>query len=115
QIAEELLRIAQEAVNNANRHADSKEIRIELEYQRDSIELSVMDDGKGFDLAEGLGKSGHWGLKNMRERAGQIGGSCNVSTAPGRGTRIHVQAPLNSSVFGRFRARSAASGPGAAD
>jgi NarL family two-component system sensor histidine kinase LiaS len=92
EIEEELLRIAQEAVNNANRHAEAREIRIALEHTRTSVTLSVIDNGTGFDFDIGFGKTGHWGLRNMRERAIQIGGTCDVSTAIGRGTRVDVTA-----------------------
>jgi signal transduction histidine kinase/ligand-binding sensor domain-containing protein len=109
EIEEELLCIAQEAANNANRHAEAKEIRIALGYTRSSLTLSVIDDGKGFDFDTGYSKTGHWGLKNMQERATQIGGTCDVSAAIGRGTRVDVTVPLSSSLLKRLRAKSAAS------
>ncbi len=96
-VEEELLRLAQEAANNANRHAQASEIRVALEYGGNSLTLSISDDGKGFDFEEGYGKSGHWGLKNMQERAAQIGGRCKVVTAAGQGTHIEVRVPLASS------------------
>jgi signal transduction histidine kinase/ligand-binding sensor domain-containing protein len=94
EIEEELLRIAQEAANNANRHAQASEIRIALDYGASSLKLAISDDGRGFDLDEGLGKSGHWGLKNMQERAGHIRGKCTITSAPGRGTQVEVHVPL---------------------
>ncbi|HJZ99096.1 MAG TPA: two-component regulator propeller domain-containing protein [Candidatus Solibacter sp.] len=94
EIEEELLRIAQEAANNANRHAGAKEIRIALEYSGRSLKLSICDDGCGFQLDEGLAKTGHWGLKNMPERAAQIRGKCTITSSPGHGTRIEVHVPL---------------------
>ena len=96
EVEEELLRIAQEATNNADRHAQATEIRIALDYSDGSLTLSVSDDGRGFDFEEGYGKSGHWGLKNMQERAAQIRGTCKIATAVGRGTRIEVRVPLSS-------------------
>jgi signal transduction histidine kinase len=113
EIEEELLRIAQEAANNANRHAEAGEIQIALEYTRASLTLSVIDDGKGFDFDKGFGKTGHWGLRNMQERATQVGGTCNVSTALGRGTRVDVTVPLSSSLLKRLRAKSATMNSGA--
>jgi signal transduction histidine kinase/ligand-binding sensor domain-containing protein len=94
EIEEELLRIAQEAANNANRHAGAKEIRLALEYGGRSLKLSVCDDGCGFRLEEGLAKNGHWGLKNMPERAAQIRGKCTITSSPGHGTQIEVHVPL---------------------
>jgi signal transduction histidine kinase/ligand-binding sensor domain-containing protein len=94
EIEEELLRIAQEAANNANRHAGANEIRIALEYSGRSLKLSISDDGCGFRLEEGLAKNGHWGLKNMPERAAQIRGKCIITSSPGHGTQVEVHVPL---------------------
>jgi signal transduction histidine kinase len=96
EIEEELLRIAQEATNNANRHAHASEIRIGLEYDGKFLMLSISDDGRGFDLDEGYRKTGHWGLKNMQERATQIRGKCTITSAPGRGTQVEVRLPFAS-------------------
>ena len=96
ELEEELLRIAQEAINNANRHAQPSEIRAALAYDAGSLTLSISDDGCGFDFAEGCRKSGHWGLKNMQERAAQIRAMCKITTAVGQGTRIEIRVPLSS-------------------
>jgi signal transduction histidine kinase len=96
EIEEELLRIAQEAANNANRHAQATEIRIALDYSAGSLKLSISDNGRGFDFEEGYSKSDHWGLKNMQERAAQIRGKYTITTAVGQGTEIEVQVPLSS-------------------
>jgi len=112
EIEEELLRIAQEAANNANRHAQPNEIRIALDYGARSLTLSVSDDGRGFDLEEGYGKSGHWGLKNMQERAAQIRGTCKITTAVGQGTRIEIRVPLSSWSLRKTLAKHANSGSG---
>jgi signal transduction histidine kinase len=95
EVEEELLRIAQEAANNANRHAQAKEIRVALEYGASWLTLSISDDGKGFDFEEGLRKTGHWGLKNMQERAAQIRGKCRITTAAGKGTQIEIRVPFS--------------------
>ena len=96
EVEEDLLRIAQEAANNASRHAQAREIRIALDYSARSVALCISDDGRGFDFEEGYGKLGHWGLKNMQERAAQIRGTCKITTAAGKGTRIEVRVPLSS-------------------
>jgi signal transduction histidine kinase/ligand-binding sensor domain-containing protein len=96
EVEEEILRIAQEATNNAVRHGRANRIRLVLEYAEKSLKLCVSDDGQGFDLEEGYRKSGHMGLKNMQERAAQILGKCRIITAPGRGTQIEVRVPLSS-------------------
>src|SRR5262249_15833282 len=96
EVEEELLRIAQEATNNANRHAEASEIRIALEYGGSALTLSISDDGRGFDLEEGRRKTGHWGLKNIEERAAQIHGACKITTAAGRGTKVEIRVPRSS-------------------
>jgi signal transduction histidine kinase len=105
EIEEELLRIAQEATNNANRHSDATEIRIALEYNATFLTLSITDDGCGFDLEKGYRKTGHWGLKNIQERATQIRGKCTITSAPGRGTRVEAQLPLASWSLRNNRAK----------
>jgi len=74
----------------------AREIRIALDYSGSSLTLSISDDGRGFDLEEGYRKSGHWGLKNMQERAAQIRGTCKITTAIGQGTQIEIRVPLSS-------------------
>jgi signal transduction histidine kinase/ligand-binding sensor domain-containing protein len=112
EVEEELLRIAQEATNNANQHAQAKEIRIALEYSGSSLTLSISDDGCGFDFEEGYGKSGHWGLKNMQERATQIRGTCKITTAAGQGTRIEIRVPISSWFLRNTVAKGAHSSSG---
>jgi len=112
EIEEELLRIAQEAANNANRHSRATEIRIALDYSAGSLKLSISDNGRGFDLDEGLRKTGHWGLKNMQERAAQIRGKYKITTAVGQGTQIEIQVPLSSWLLRNTLAKHAHSSSG---
>lgn len=90
-----LFRIAQEAVNNALKHASAAEIRIGLEQQADALVLEVEDDGIGFEedaalLSEGLG------LRVMRYRARLLGGSLEIGPSPAGGTRVscRVSSPV---------------------
>jgi signal transduction histidine kinase len=88
-----LLRIAQEAVSNAVRHAHPKTVRILLTEEAKDWELAVIDDGEGMsDLPEHHAQQG-FGLTNMRERAHAIGGYLLLETAPTAGTRIRVRLP----------------------
>jgi signal transduction histidine kinase len=90
-----LLRIAQEAITNSVRHAAPNTIVIRLEYQADTISLTVMDDGMGFYPDDVLVKSiGHFGLRGLRGRANKIGGKLQIESSPGRGTSISVVVPL---------------------
>jgi ligand-binding sensor domain-containing protein/signal transduction histidine kinase len=89
-----LLRIGQEAVNNAVKHAGAGRILIHLKFDHRRVQLSVRDDGRGFDPAgqEASGR-GHFGLLGMRERAAQIGGTLHIHSAPDEGTEVVVDVP----------------------
>lgn len=90
-----LLRIGQEALNNAIKHAEAKTVRVKLIYSEPSVELSVADDGRGFAVETVLaGMAGHLGLRNLRSRARKIGGRLEVTSVPGA-TLIKVTVPLN--------------------
>ena len=89
----ELLRIAQEAVSNAVRHAQPSQVQIALTAEGDYLQLSVTDDGCGMhELAEPDAQQG-FGLTNMRERAQAIGGEWQLTSRAGAGTRIEVRVP----------------------
>jgi len=88
-----LFRIAHEAVINAARHARASRIAIAIGESDGRITLTVEDNGIGFNLETPGNGPSHWGLKNMRERARAIGGTLQVRSAPGCGTRITAQAP----------------------
>ena len=95
QIESHLLRIGQEAVTNAIKHAGARNIRLELTYSDVALVLSVHDDGCGFNHTQTLSSAtGHFGLLGMRERAEKIGGILEVVSAPGKGTTILVNVPL---------------------
>ena len=91
-----LFRILQEAVNNIEKHAHAREVRLRIAFHGDSIVLKIQDDGRGFDSKRGKAGKGKWrgiGLTNMRERAEFLGGTCTVESAPKRGTTITVRVP----------------------
>lgn len=86
-----LLRIAQEACNNALRHAQAQTLQIHLSYIEQLLELRIVDDGLGFDpqhLSQGFG------LKGMQQRADSIGASLTVSSQLNQGTEVHVMIPI---------------------
>jgi signal transduction histidine kinase len=89
----ELLRIAQEAVSNAVRHAHPANVTIVLSEEPTQWSLTVRDDGRGMTLMPELYASQGYGLNNMRERAGAIGGSFHIESKPGEGTRVIVSLP----------------------
>jgi signal transduction histidine kinase/ligand-binding sensor domain-containing protein len=88
-----LFRITQEAIGNAVKHANAKHITVHLARVNGSIALTISDDGIGFDRNR-LSTSGGLGLVMMRERAGQLNGTFDFDSAPGRGTRIRVVIPF---------------------
>jgi signal transduction histidine kinase len=93
-VEEELLRIAQEAIYNAIRHARANRILVILEYAKKWLTLTVSDDGRGFEVEEGLRKADHWGLKNMQERAAQVHANYTLTSDAGSGTKIEVRLPI---------------------
>jgi signal transduction histidine kinase len=88
-----LYRLAQEALNNALKHAEANNINLELANREGNIFLQIADDGRGFDTAI-ASQQGGYGLNGMRERANQLGGSLNISSVPGEGTTVTVEVPL---------------------
>jgi signal transduction histidine kinase len=89
--ARTLYRIAQEAVQNVRRHSHARHGRVSLWYSDREIGLDVEDDGQGFDPAQVA--PGHFGLVSMQRRAAIAGGTCQVTSAPGAGTRVGVRLP----------------------
>jgi signal transduction histidine kinase/ligand-binding sensor domain-containing protein len=90
----ELLRVAQEAIQNVQKHAGASELAVQLEYGPDSVVLEVTDNGRGGAQNRPPESSlGHFGLTGMRERAAAIGGTLEVNSVPGVGTTIRLRAP----------------------
>jgi signal transduction histidine kinase len=89
-LEEELYGIAQEALNNALKHAMASEVVLSIRVVEDSAALEVIDNGRGFDLADAR-NSGGLGLITMQERADKIGGLLSIQSAPGEGTIVRVQ------------------------
>ncbi|MEO3752809.1 GAF domain-containing sensor histidine kinase [Streptomyces sp. B6B3] len=90
---EALLRVAQEALHNALRHAEPRRVAVSLFRRGLATVLRVADDGGGFDPAAVRAAGRHLGLVSMRERAASVGGDLTVESAPGKGTVIEVEVP----------------------
>jgi len=91
----QLLRIIQEALTNARKHARARSVSITFAAHDGFARVTVQDDGCGFELQETLDAApGHVGLRVMRERAEEIGGGLAVQSAVNQGTRIVVNVPL---------------------
>jgi signal transduction histidine kinase len=116
-VEEQVLRIGQEAVANAIRHAQAQQIRMELHYDSHNVTLRVADDGRGFDPnaidgtnghgngnghggrgngnGNGNGVNGHWGVMSMKERAETVGGIFRISSTMGAGTVVETVVPAS--------------------
>jgi len=92
--ASQLLQIAREALSNAIRHSGAPRARLSLRAQDDQAVLSVEDNGRGFDPSLPRG-AGHFGLANLHDRAVSMGGSTEIVSRIGAGTRIIVRLPLS--------------------
>jgi signal transduction histidine kinase len=89
-----LLRIAQEAIANATKHAQPRHVSVHLAYEANGTRLKICDDGCGFCVDDAPdGQDGHFGLLGMRERADKIGGTLRVTSAPGTGTCVEIFVP----------------------
>jgi signal transduction histidine kinase len=92
-----LFRIAQEAVTNAWKHANTPRLQIELKTiggASTTLSMVIKDWGTGFQPGRALANMQHLGLLSMRERARMLGGTCTIESRPGQGTIIHVHMPL---------------------
>ena len=92
-----IFRVLQESLTNAAKHCGKgTQVDVSLTFAPGSCTLTVQDHGKGFVLPDDpnalaeLGRQGHYGLANMRERANKVGGRVRLASAPGKGTRIEL-------------------------
>ena len=95
EVESSLYRLAQEALTNITKHADASRVELTLVHRDDVVELSVSDDGAGFDphdAGEGFG------LVGMRERVALAGGHLEIRSAPGKGATLRARLPLHQSV-----------------
>jgi signal transduction histidine kinase len=94
-LRDEVYRITGEGIRNAFRHADAKQIEVEIHYDDRRLRVRVRDDGKGIDpkLLSDDGREGHFGLRGMRERAKLIGGKLTVWSELDAGTEVELGIP----------------------
>jgi signal transduction histidine kinase len=88
-VEEALYHIAQEALNNALKHASATAVRVKLNVDADTITLEIVDNGDGFDINRAE-EEGGLGLTSMRKRAEELGGTLNITSEPGKGTTVSV-------------------------
>jgi signal transduction histidine kinase len=93
-VREEVLRISREALTNAFRHARAAKIEAEIIYDRVELRLRIRDDGCGIDSSIlKSGRTDHWGLPGMRERAKKLRANLEVWSRPSAGTEVAVTVP----------------------
>jgi two-component system nitrate/nitrite sensor histidine kinase NarX len=84
-----IYRICQEALNNVAKHAAASNVEIDLKHEGTAIDLSIRDDGQGFELERTA--SGHYGLSMMQERAEGVGARLSITSQPGHGTELIIR------------------------
>lgn len=91
----EVYRISRELIRNAFAHAAASRIELEIRYDQDQLRVRIRDDGKGVDpkILEDGGRSGHWGISGMRERAQRIGAQLAFWSEVGAGTEVQLTVP----------------------
>ncbi|MER2566088.1 MAG: sensor histidine kinase [Myxococcaceae bacterium] len=87
-----MFRVLQELLTNALKHAKAKQVDVRLSFLPERVQLSVKDDGEGFDPE--TKRPGHYGLINLQERANKVGASVNVDAKPGAGVHVTFSVPL---------------------
>jgi signal transduction histidine kinase len=92
EVKEDIYRIAQEVLHNTVKHARASKVGISMRCSPEHITLDILDDGIGFDARGEF--PGHLGLRSMRERAGRLGGTLEVDSAPEEGTRVRASIPI---------------------
>jgi len=86
-------RIAQEALHNVGKHAGASQVTLRLDFQPDTVSLTMVDDGRGFDVQDTPPDS--FGLSIMRERAAKIGADFHIESEIGKGTQVSVVWPVH--------------------
>ena len=102
-VEDELLRVTQEAVMNAVRHAEAALVRVALEFSDTMVEMRVEDDGRGFEVA-GVPHHRCFGLRIMKERVTNIRGDLEITSQPGKGTQVLVRVPRYADDIGEANA-----------
>ncbi|MBN2083867.1 MAG: sensor histidine kinase [Anaerolineales bacterium] len=95
EIQELIVRIVSESLANIARHAHARQASIALEENGGDLSLEVVDDGIGFNAEAGEGRKGHYGLVGLRERVRQAGGTLEIQSKQGEGTRVKAGIPID--------------------
>ncbi len=98
--ANSIYRVVQEALTNVARHARAKSVAVRFKYARGRLQLNVEDDGIGFEPAA-VNTAMLGGIINMRERVGLLGGTLQLESEPGAGTRLYAEIPYRLQHHGK--------------
>ena len=100
-----VFRAVQESLNNVARHSGAQRVQVSIRLDEGRLKVVVQDDGTGFSASSDApvrnGSPGPRGLRGLRERAERTGGSCDIASAPGRGTRVQLEWPLAAGLAAR--------------
>jgi signal transduction histidine kinase len=92
EVRHHLFLAVKETLNNAVRHGGATEIAFRVRLLDKGMQISIVDNGSGFDLG---GRSNGHGLFNLRNRLNHLNGQCEINSAPGAGTTVSLQLPLS--------------------
>ena len=87
-------RIIQESLSNAKKHAKATKVKVKIDSWNNQLVAEVADNGRGFDVDAVDNEGDNWGLIGMRERAEIIGGSLNIESTMGQGTKVRLRVPF---------------------
>jgi signal transduction histidine kinase len=93
-VALSLYRLVQEALTNIAKHAEARSVSVNLAHADQALHLTIIDDGKGFSMDSNGQQHNGIGLVSMQERTDMLGGTLEIDTAPGRGTRLTARIPV---------------------
>ncbi len=92
-----IFRIVQEALRNVEKHARASEVKVQVKFGKDKTDVSIRDNGKGFDLKGSLAdlpRAGKLGLAGMEERVRLLNGKMDIKSERGKGTRVMIEVPV---------------------
>jgi NarL family two-component system sensor histidine kinase YdfH len=95
QVSENALRAVSEGLLNIAKHTNATEAAIRMTCMERTLYIEITDNGVGFDPKESVGRSGHYGLLGIRERARILGGALIIESQPGQGTSVKIELPLS--------------------
>ena len=94
-IEDHIFRIIQEALSNILRHAHATRVRIDVYMRHDELFVHIRDNGRGFDIEQDLNRKTSYGLKTMRERSQELGGTFTIRSNKDEGTNIDIRIPVH--------------------